>query len=575
MSTTEVDKSTSSKLEPIVEDGSEEDVDSGQSSPNSAEYPEEPFLLTQYNDDESLYSSAVFSREGSTAHASEADGDGGDSYESSDSSDNEGSVLLEPLLLNDEDYDTDLDMDEDKWLYPERYDRDTTGLNKYMRACALFEVKPVRYFIQHMHDEELSLKHHGLGPVAMKALSIPLEINTVIEKIDLEGNGIEAEGTIHLCRVLRENVYVTDLVLSENKIESVGAIHMAQLLANNRTLESVDLTGNEITDTAAEYFYFMLKKNTTLRRLLLRHNCFEDYGAQFFRDALSENEALEILDLSWNHFQSKGCVAIANGLKENFGLKELNISMNGFGLEGAKALGDAIKHNRTLLKLDAMFCRLPLHGAMSMSDGLQTNDILQQLNVGYNSLHADGAFALLVGVDKNESSSLNLLNFGNTVVKPEFQDLQEKLESKRNIKIIYGGVTQEVPTLTAEYVDPMEAFKKDPFTKFKQWVEKAGYRLIDVLRHFDRDNSMTISREELITGIEKLNIEMTKEQIEILLQRMDKDGDGEIDFSELVQEDTQHRKTKRNVLKVVMEHQNEVNKSSNNADAFIQEAAGS
>ena len=115
MSTAELDKSTSSKLEPIAEDGFEEELDSGQASPGSAEYPEEPFLLTQYNDDESLYSSAVFSDKDSTAHASEADGDGGDSFECSDvdSSDNEGSVLLQPLMLNDEDYDTDLEMDED------------------------------------------------------------------------------------------------------------------------------------------------------------------------------------------------------------------------------------------------------------------------------------------------------------------------------------------------------------------------------------------------------------------------------------------------------------------------------
>ena len=87
-------------------------------------------------------------------------------------------------------------------------------------------------------------------------------------------------------------------------------------------------------------------------------------------------------------------------------------------------------------------------------------------------------------------------------MKPDFVDLQEKLESKRNIQIIYGGVMQEIPTLTEEYVDPLEAFKKDPFTKFKQWVENAGYRLIDVLRHFDKDNSLTISRQEFTTGIE-------------------------------------------------------------------------
>ena len=38
-------------------------------------------------------------------------------------------------------------------------------------------------------------------------------------------------------------------------------------------------------------------------------------------------------------------------------------------------------------------------------------------------------------------------------------------------------------------------------TKLKEWVEHAGYRLIDLLRHFDKDNSLTLSREEFINGI--------------------------------------------------------------------------
>ena len=42
----------------------------------------------------------------------------------------------------------------------------------------------------------------------------------------------------------------------------------------------------------------------------------------------------------------------------------------------------------------------------------------------------------------------------------------------------------------------------DPFTKLKEWVERVGYRLVDVLRHFDRDQSLTISREEFKQGIE-------------------------------------------------------------------------
>ena len=39
-----------------------------------------------------------------------------------------------------------------------------------------------------------------------------LQINTTIEKIDLEGNRIGNSGCVYIARVLKDNLYVTDLV---------------------------------------------------------------------------------------------------------------------------------------------------------------------------------------------------------------------------------------------------------------------------------------------------------------------------------------------------------------------------
>ena len=38
------------------------------------------------------------------------------------------------------------------------------------------------------------------------------QINTTIEKIDLEGNRIGSSGCVYIARVLKDNLYVTDLV---------------------------------------------------------------------------------------------------------------------------------------------------------------------------------------------------------------------------------------------------------------------------------------------------------------------------------------------------------------------------
>lgn len=491
----------------------------------------------------------------------EAGGEEGEDYEEgsyldSMSMDNVSDTCSyeEPVEVRDEDFDTDLEMDDDKWLNPEKYDHDTTGLTKYLNACRDHGVTPIRYFIKHLMHDAMGLGYHGLGPAEMKALAVPLENNTTIERLDIEGNSIGEEGTQHLCRVLKENVYIVHLNIGENRLGDNGVRYVLDLLHENRTIEWLDLTGNNLSDRTAEHLSQVLRTNSTLRTLKLRHNELGDCGAQWIKEALMENESLESVDVSWNHFQTKGCIMIAEGIKENVFLKEINISMNGFGLEGALALGEAIKVNRTLLRLDASYCRLPLEGAGPLGAGLQLNETLQMINLGYNSLGHEGAMTLLQGLEKADCSSVTLLDLGNLRVSADFKKLQDKLQSERPLRIRHAGVMLESQHKEVEVeVDPWEAFKRDPMTKLKEWVEQAGYRLIDLLRRFDKNGSLSISREEFVHGIKGTHIQITDEQIAILLDRLDVDGDGEIDFGELIRGDNDHRARKRSIIKIEME----------------------
>ena len=45
-----------------------------------------------------------------------------------------------------------------------------------------------------------------------KYFNVFSQSNTVIEKIDLEGNSIRGEGASYIARVLKDNLYVTNLV---------------------------------------------------------------------------------------------------------------------------------------------------------------------------------------------------------------------------------------------------------------------------------------------------------------------------------------------------------------------------
>lgn len=453
-------------------------------------------------------------------------------------------------------YDTDLEEDvENLMASPDKTGEDTTPKGRYLKICEDMGIQPATYFIKHMSDTELVMKFHGLGPEGMKAMAESLMINTILEKIDLEGNYILGEGTSHLTRVLKENVYVTELVLTDNKMGTEGAQAVCELLSENKTIIHLNLSGNDIEDTAAEYFYEMLTRNAAIKTLLLQHNSFEEKGAEWFAMALNENVSLESLDLSWCHFQTKGCVMIVEALRENVGLKYFDISMNGFGIEGAKAMEETLKENKYLLRLNLGYCRIPVEGTPHIAAGLQINDTLEDLNIGFNPLSAEGGYTILVGIERNTTKTLKQVNFGNLMVRKNFEELLVKLSDDRDIKIQFGGVLSDQPRVKRKDDDPMTKLMNDPLNKLKRFVEAAGYRMIDLLQQFDTDNSWSISLQELQEGVKKTGIDMTDPEIAELMKRLDKDGNGEIDFSELIEGDNENRKTRREVKKLMEEKQ--------------------
>ncbi|XP_052766427.1 leucine-rich repeat-containing protein 74B-like [Mya arenaria] len=449
----------------------------------------------------------------------------------------------------EEEYDTDLELEPDKWLNPELYDHDTTGVNRYLRMCTKLEIQPITYFLKHMQDRELIMKYHGLGPLGVKAMSDPLETNTTIERMDLEGNYMLGVGATYLANVLKDNVYVTQLILSENKMGNIGAKAICELLVENKTITYLDLKGNYIEDGVAENFYDMLSKNTDLKTLILRHNNFEDEGARWLRDSLMENDTLVTLDLSWNHFQWRGCCAIAEGMVENTGIKSLNLCMNGFGLEGSVSLEEMLKSNRTLLDLDISFCRIPLKGAPHIASGIQNNEALERLDIGYNQLQNEGGYVILVGEERNETAPLKHIDFGNLTVKPTFKKLADRLEEERGIEILYGGVMLDVTSFRCAKYDPWAAHANDPMTKLKQWLDKTNFRLVDLLLTFDRTGGLSIDLEELKNGIHNAGIDMTDIEIDLLMKKLDDDNSGTIDMKELMQGDELNTLAQREAIR--------------------------
>ncbi|WAR18780.1 LR74A-like protein [Mya arenaria] len=420
----------------------------------------------------------------------------------------------------EEDYETDLEFDEERWLYPERFDLDLTGKAKYIKTCEDMGISPTTYFIKHIQDRELKMKFHGLGPLRMKALSVPLQTNTNIEVLNLAGNAIDEPGAVCLTKVLRENFFITELVLAENKLGTEGGRAICEMLINNRNLYKVDLTANEIGDGAVPMICEVLYNNKLLKVLLLGNNQFEDEGARQLKAAISDNTTLEVLDLSWNNFKCKGANFLAEAVQENIGLKSFNMAMAGLGQDGAEALARALRENRTLLELDASLNRINVEGAISVARGVKENDTIKVLKLGSNPFDSKGAMVILEAVDMNDSSELQLLDFSNIMVKAGFARLAARLTEERGIRIVSEGVIPEVGrTNSARH----NAFRSDPVGVFKAAAETASLDLGELMVPF-MDEEYTVDIREFKTAINGAGLGLTVDQVNLVALRLSTDG---------------------------------------------------
>ena len=115
------------------------------------------------------------------------------------------------------------------------------------------------------------------------------------------------------------------------------------------------------------------------------------------------------------------------------------------------------------------------------------------------------------------------------------------LETQELVKLLMGQHPGLTITCTfskrSEKLDALDDIygknkKNDLIYILKKYVEDKNYRLIDLFNQFDKDNSLSVTREEFRTGLKGIGVPMTDDQLTKLIDMLDEDGDGEIDYSE-------------------------------------------
>ena len=134
----------------------------------------------------------------------------------------------------------------------------------------------------------------------------------------------------------------------------------------------------------------------------------------------------------------------------------------------------------------------------------------------------------------NVDTALEKMYLNNVVVDLETQELVKLILTLRPDFTITCTMSNRSGNLAAE-LDKIFGSKEKKYKLIyilKEYVEKKKYRLVDLFRQFDKDNSMSVTRQEFRDGLKGIGVPLDDQQLTQLINLLDEDGDGEIDYGE-------------------------------------------
>jgi Ran GTPase-activating protein (RanGAP) involved in mRNA processing and transport len=261
---------------------------------------------------------------------------------------------------------------------------------------------------------KLHLERNGIDADDIAPFAFAFTKNESVTQFDLRSNEIGDEGCESLANSLVENEKMCTLYLFDNKIGSGGAYGIGGMLEVNKALVTLDLRTNEIGDIGCEHIAKGLKVNKALKVLVLDNNKISDKGAKEIGKALrwqwdddlpkspkkgghrdegggegpvrrvNANRCLTALYLNNNQISDEGVKALAIGLRSNGSLANLYLRKNLISCTGANDIANMLRDNTALVALSLFSNQLKAHGAKQIANGLRENHTLMSLDLEGN-----------------------------------------------------------------------------------------------------------------------------------------------------------------------------------------------
>jgi len=428
-----------------------------------------------------------------------------------------------PPQEDNDDLETVLDISErrDEW--------DSTGQIAYEKACKRYGVIVSSSFHNKLRfANSIDLGYYGVGVAGAKAIAVAFCVNRRITTLRICGNQLGVEGASYICEMLMENDCITHLDMGDNNIRFSDDI--AEMLRNNTTITDLSLHDNNFTDRDAAILAQVIESHPSLAVVNLSANNFGSTGGLHLSRMISENTNITDLNLSWNKINGEGAVAIAEAVRDNVGMKTINLEWNGFDRQSGAKLAEALGQNRTLTELNMFSNRIDSQAFLKICEALKDNDMLVTLKVGKNFITEEAAEAALELFKIYSELKVETVDLSDLIFSAKLADkVKEVQEIHENFKFIYGYTDSYGKRKLKSYDVVDEAL-----TFFRQYMTENDIDLVTFFQDMDEDGSMAVSYDEFREGLKAAKIPLTPLQVDQLIAALDMDGDGDIDFGELV-----------------------------------------
>jgi len=159
--------------------------------------------------------------------------------------------------------------------------------------------------------------------------------------------------------------------------------------------------------------------------------------------------------------------------------------------------------------------------------------------MGMNPIQNAGAHAILNAMKNNTDCAMERLCLNKVVIEMETKALVDHIIGMRP----YFVVTCTYSQCSGNLMDELDALlggmsrkKKlaELLNRLMAYIDRMNYRMVDLFNQFDKDKSMTVSREEFYTGLKSIGVPMEDRDLTLLINLLDDNGDGEIDYTEFI-----------------------------------------